>query len=83
MIPYADLSPSQRAVKDAYSHFASMVESPATHGRLENKIIECAKRNKLDIYTRAALWTAVWYMSKGFTRQAEGVLRERKEELGI
>lgn len=82
MIPYADLSPSQRAVKDAFGHYRAMFSKPAMRGRLENKIIECAKRNKLDILTRAALWTAVWHMSKGFIRQAEAVLRERKEELG-
>lgn len=82
MIPYADLSPSQRAIHDACGHYAAMASKPAMRGRLENKMVECAKRQKLDIQTRAALWTAVWYMSKGFIRQAEAVLRERKEELG-
>lgn len=83
MIPYADLSPSQKAVHDAFGQCAAMIASPATHSRLENKIIECAKRRGLDIYTRAALWTAVWYMSRGFARQGEAVLRERREELGV
>ena len=83
MIPYADLGPSQRAVRDAFGHFCSMVSKPAMRAWLEYKIIECAKRQRLDIHTRAALWTAVWYMSKGFTRQAEAVLRERGEELGV